>query len=319
LERDLEWVLERTGSFWEALAGADVFLTGGRGFVGSWLLESFAWANRRLTLRARISVVTRDAERFRSEKPHLAGDASVEVLQGDLGTLPIPRRPFRYAIHSAAEAGATQRVVEIIKAQGVRRLLYSGSGAAYGEQPADVERLDEGFVAPIECCTPYGRAKREAEAVCLGAGEVGVEVVIGRLFAFVGPYLPLDKNFAAGNFVRDAYGGGPICVKGDGTPLRSYLYGADMAVWLWTLLIHGVAGHTYNVGSDRAISILDLARTVERVCGVTRGVRVALPAEDGVAPKRYIPSIARARKEFGLDAWTSLEEGIERMFQFSMK
>jgi dTDP-glucose 4,6-dehydratase len=131
--------------------------------------------------------------------------------------------------------------------------------------------------------------------------------------------LPLEKNFAVGNFVRDARMGGPIEVEGDGTPLRSYLYAADLAIWLWTLLIEGIPGRTYNIGSDQAVSILDLARTVESVCGVKSGIRVALKPAMGVKPKRYVPSIARAREELRLEPWIGLEEGIRRMFQFSMK
>jgi dTDP-glucose 4,6-dehydratase len=319
LERDLVHVLERTESLWDTIAGANVFITGGTGFVGSWLLESFVWANKQLNLRARMFVLTRDPEKFRADKPQLAREACVHILHGDLETFQFPAQEFHYVIHAAAESGCAQRVLEMAKTSGTRRVLYTSSGAVYGEQPTDIENLDEEFVAPIECCTPYGRAKRETETLCVRAADAGLGVVIGRLFAFVGPYLPLEKNFAVGNFVRDARQGGPIEVEGDGTPLRSYLYAADLAIWLWTLLIKGSPGRPYNVGSDQAISILDLARTVERVCGVKRGIRVALKSAIGAKPKRYVPAIARGREELRLEPWIGLEEGIRRMFQFSMK
>jgi dTDP-glucose 4,6-dehydratase len=316
LEQDLDHVLERTGSLWEALAGTAVFITGGTGFVGSWLLESFVWANKRLSLNARVFVLTRNPEKLGAERPHLAGDVSVNILQGDLETFRFPRQQFDFVIHAAAEVGSTQRVLEMAKTNGACGLLYTSSGAVYGEQPADIENVDEEFVPMSEASTPYAQAKRGSEALCFRAAEAGLGVVIGRLFAFVGPYLPLDKNFAAGNFVRDARMGGPICVEGDGTPMRSYLYAADMAIWLWTLLIKGLPGRVYNVGSDRALSILDLARTVTRVCGVTREVSVGLKPAVSEKPKRYVPSIARAREELGLDSWIGLDEGIRRMFNF---
>ena len=319
LERDLEHVLERAGFLWDAFAGANVFITGGTGFVGSWLLESFVWANKQLNLRARIFVLTRDPEKLRADRPHLAREACVHILHGDLETFPFPAEEFEYVIHASAESGSTQRILEMAKTRGTRRLLYTSSGAVYGEQPADVENMDEEFISPIACCTPYGRAKRETETLCVRAADAGLGVVIGRLFAFVGPYLPLEKNFAVGNFVRDARTGGPIEVEGDGTPLRSYLYAADLAIWLWTLLIKGIPGRTYNVGSDQAVSILDLARTVERVCRVKTGIRTALKPAMGVKPKRYVPAIARVREELRLEPWIGLEEGIHRMFQFSMK
>jgi dTDP-glucose 4,6-dehydratase len=324
LERDLDHVLAHTEGVWGPVKGTNIFVTGGTCFVGQWLIDSFMWANRRLNLNARLFVLTRNPNAFEGRRPALKGDKAIEILRGDIKTTKFPEEEFRFVIHAAHEHSAvpssanlegTRRVLELAKTRGTKRLLYVSSGAVYGEQPVEIEMMTEDTV-PASRITGYGEAKRESEAWCLGASDSTLDVVIARLFAFIGPYLPLDRNFAAGNFVRDALLGGPIRIEGDGTPLRSYLYAADVAIWLWTLLLNGGAGRAYNVGSDQAISILELAKQVERVCGVTRGICVAEEAVEGVRPKRYVPSIARARTELGLEQWIGLDEGICRMFNW---
>ena len=122
----------------------------------------------------------------------------------------------------------------------------------------------------------------------------GFDTVIARLFAFVGPLFPLDENFAAGNFIRDALAGGPVQIDGDGTPYRSYLYAADLAIWLWTLLMLGERGTAYNVGSPDAVSIADLARRVVEVAAPRAEIRIAHAAIPGVPAARYIPATDRA-------------------------
>jgi len=325
LERDLHHVLAHSAGLWEPLRGKNLFVTGATSFVGRWLIESFVWANRQLELKARMFVLTRDQQSFTKSRPLCTVDKSIEILRGDIKTITFPEAEFRFIIHAAyedsprpvaANAEGTRRVLELAKTRGTGRLLYASSGAVYGEQPAETELMAEDTIGATGGVTGYAEAKRESEAQCLRASDAKLGVVIARLFTFIGPYLPVDRNYAVGNFVRDARLAGPIRIEGDGTPLRSYLYAADVAIWLWTLLIKGTAGRAYNVGSDQALSILDLAKRVERVCGVKRGISVAQQAVPGAQPKRYVPSIARARTELGLQPWIGLEEGIRRMFSW---
>ncbi len=122
--------------------------------------------------------------------------------------------------------------------------------------------------------------------------QYGLPVKVARGFAFIGPYLPLDAHFAAGNFLRDGLRGGPIRVGGDGTPYRSYLYAADLAVWLWTLLFRGAPCRPYNVGGEEAVSIAELACCVAVHFGV--GVQIARAATPGRPAERYVPATRRA-------------------------
>ncbi len=163
--------------------------------------------------------------------------------------------------------------------------------------------------------TGYGHAKRISEFLgMMYAQEYGLETKIARCFAFVGPYLPLSLNFAVGNFLRDALAGGPIVVQGDGTPYRSYMYAADLAVWLWTILFRGQSCRAYNVGSDEGLDLADLASRIGRLLGGV-GVQIVGAAVAGRSAARYVPSIARAG-ELHLDILVPLEEAMRRTVRF---
>jgi dTDP-glucose 4,6-dehydratase len=159
----------------------------------------------------------------------------------------------------------------------------------------------------------YGEGKRVSELLCtLFAEQTGIEFKIARCFAFAGPCLPLDANFAIGNFIRDCIAGQLIDIAGDGTPRRSYLYAADLAVWLWTILFKAQSLQAFNVGSEAAISIADLARLVADTLNPTVGIRVRKEALIGVAPLQYVPSTKKAQEMLGLAESTSLAESIRR-------
>jgi nucleoside-diphosphate-sugar epimerase len=334
--RDLEEAHAHCRDAFASLDGANIFVTGGTGFFGRWLLALIAHVRREVNVRA--TVLTRDPDAFRASCPDLAACDAFTFKRGDVRYFEFPKGRFTHVIHAAtdtsvaADADAanlmesivegTKRVLEFAAAAGVSRLLYVSSGAVYGPQPQDLERIPEtygGAPDPLDPRSGYGQAKRLAEQMCVCAGAKGrLEPVVARAFAFVGPCLPLDAHFAIGNFIRDAEAGRDIVVAGDGTPLRSYLYVGDLAAWLVTLLVKGGAGQAYNVGSDAAVGIADLARNVARLTQPSPSVIVkGKPSPD--APRaRYVPNIDKARA-LGLDVWTSLDDAIRRMMAFARK
>ena len=332
LAPDLAYVLENTRALWDELRGQRLFITGGTGFFGCWLLESFLWANRELGLGASVTVLTRDPAGFRRRIPHLALDPAVTLYPGDVRALDYPAGSFSHVIHAATTASAdlngndplrmldtivegTRRVLDLSAERGVRKFLFTSSGAVYGKQPADLSHIPETYAGVPDTMDPlaaYAEGKRFSELLCaIYARKYGIETKIARGFAFVGPYLPLDRHFAAGNFIRDRLRGGPIQVQGDGTTLRSYLYAADLAIWLWTILFKGQSCRPYNVGSDSAVAISDLASMVAGL-GPPTEVRIASAPQPGVLPERYVPDIARARTELNLTPSVSLADAVLR-------
>ncbi|MFV0280219.1 MAG: NAD-dependent epimerase/dehydratase family protein [Rhodoblastus sp.] len=332
--RDLDLALSRCGPAFERLRDAHIFITGGTGFFGRWLLALVAYAHAQYGVRA--TVLTRSVERAQRDLPELANHESVALVQGDVRYFEFPKGRFTHIVHAAADTsvaadrdpatlidtivGGTRRVLEFAASAGALRLLYVSSGAIYGAQPADLAHIPEtwtGAPDPLDPRSAYGQAKRLAEQMCVCAAAQGkFAPVIARAFAFAGPGLPLDGHFAVGNFIRDALAGRDIVVSGDGTPLRSYLYAGDLAAWLVTLLARGEANRAYNVGSDAAISIADLARRVADLAPQNTGVEIRGKAAPGAPRARYIPSIEAARN-LGLDAWTPLDAAIEATMRFA--
>ena len=331
--KDLDHILEHTAPLWEEIRGQNIFITGGTGYFGCWLLESFTWVNDRLSLAAGATVLSRNPAAFVTKAPHLANHPSVHLVQGDVRDFKFPRGEFRYVIHAATDAsaklnrenpllmfetivGGTRRALEFARTHGTTKFLLTSSGAVYGKQPPGMTHIPEdypGVPDPMDLEAAYGQGKWSAEVLCrLYSHHFGLETKITRCFAQVGPYLPMDIHYAMGNFIRDAVQGGRILVNGDGSPIRSYLYAADLAVWLWTILLKGQPCYPYNVGSDRSVSISELAELVRRQIAPRSEVIITRQAEPSHLRQRYVPSIERARGELGLDSWISLEEAIKR-------
>jgi dTDP-glucose 4,6-dehydratase len=326
LANDLDHVLAHTSGIWEALRGQSIFITGGTGFVGTWLVESLVRANERLNLNARAILLTRNPERVRVRH------SSVQLLKGDVRTFTYPEGEFAFVIHAATEQQhhpgmfeldlqGTKHVLEFARIRGTKRFLFTSSGAVYGKQPPELTHIPEDYPgAPptVDLISAYGQAKRASEFLCaMYAQQFRFSTVIARLFAFAGPHLPLDLNFAIGNFIRDVLSGGPVRIAGDGTPYRSYLYAADLAIWLWTLFIRGESARPYNVGSGDDLTIASLARAVVDNTIPGTPIEIARQRVTGAPPSRYVPSVERARAELGLTPLIPLAEAIRRMYTWN--
>ena len=333
----MDHVLAHTEGLWEELRGKNIFITGGTGFFGCWFLESFAWANEKLNLNASMLVLTRDLEAFKKKAPHLTNDSSISFHTGDIRSFDFPESEFDYIIHAAASLSSlpdgkdslevfdiivegTRHILEFAKQCKANKFLLISSGAVYDQQPPDITCICEDYQKapdPADWHSSYGEGKRAAELLTvLNARQYGFEAKIPRCFAFVGPYQKLDGQWAIGNFIRDGLNGGPIVVKGDGMAYRSYLYAADLIIFLWTILFRGESCLPYNVGSEEEINIRSLAQLVSSVCKIKKDVVISKKPDIKADIERYIPSTKRVREKLNLKQLISLQDAIKRTLRY---
>lgn len=318
-----------------ALKKARIFITGGTGYIGRWLLDSLCYANTLLSLDIRLTVLSRSPINFVASNPELANNKIIEFITGDIRTFEFPAGEYTHAIHAATDVIAenspldtfdvtnngTRRVLDFCQQRQIENILLLSSGAVYGPIPHNISLVPETYLgcpSPGALNSAYGIGKIVSE--WLGntySSQNNLSFKSARIFAQVGPHLPLDKQFAAGNFILNTLQKSPILIKGDGSPLRSYMYSSDLVIWLLRILSRGESGKAYNVGSDYAISISDLAKKITQIAGTSNPEIIILgTSSPDAAPERYVPDISRAQNELGLSIEVALDEALYKTIEW---
>ena len=291
-----------------------LLIIGGTGFFGKSILHSF---QRDLLSQfgiERIIVGARNIESFQNKFPELI-DHRIQLVKMDVSTLTeLPHADV--VIHAATSTDATdyktnsngekinieQSTLNYFKlAQRYHRtskIVYCSSGAVYGQQPDDLEKMDEDFQLQdvsnlIEYKRDYALGKRNAENEITKLGSLGLNVSIARCFAFHGKYLPREQHFAYGNFVGAAERGEVIEVKANHRVVRSYMHADDLVYSLIKIALHSSPQcPVFNVGSDKAIEIRDLANQLGQQYNVP--VIIAPITSDKI--DRYVPNTDKLKR-----------------------
>lgn len=291
-----------------------LLIIGGTGFFGKSILHSF---QRDLLSQfgiERIIVGARNIESFQNKFPELI-DHRIELVKMDVSKVTeLPQADV--VIHAATSTDATdyktnpndeKRNIEqsisnycqlAPQYHRFSKIVYCSSGAVYGEQPEDLEKIDEDFQFQdvsnfIEYKRDYTLGKRYAENEILKLASLGLNVSIARCFAFHGKYLPRDQHFAYGNFIGAAERGETIEVKANYRVVRSYMHADDLVDSLIKIALHSSPQcPIFNVGSDEDIEIRDLANQIGRQYNVP--VNIAPITSDKI--NRYVPNTDKLKK-----------------------
>ena len=316
------------------LRNANLLVTGGTGFVGSWIAEMTAFLNDCHGFKINLALLAPRASDFRSRAPHLASRRDIELIEADVRSLVEVPRETNWIIHAAGTpdnrfhfshpiktfetivVGTHSLLNAASRLSALQRVLCLSSGLVYGPQHWEDALLAENAFTALDCnnfANLYAESKRAAEMLTAAyRSQYGVPVLNARLFAFIGPYQLLDRPWAINNFLRDALRGGPIRLQGSGETVRSYLYGSDLAFWLLNILVSGNIGGAYNVGSPKGISLRDLAAKIADDAPRRPSIELNTLPSGKVSNTRWLPDVSLAQGQCGLQVRIDLDQAIGR-------
>lgn len=340
MKSDLEEIVSRLAEDAEEFAGKRILLTGGKGFLGRYLVEVLALLNG-TALQKPCEVVVLDNSSTAAGKATL-----VEELPGCSYVAHDVVEPlgwddhFDFVIHAAGIASpfyyrahpletlevatiGTKNMLEVAR-RSQARFLFLSSSEIYGDPPSEHIPTTESYRGNVACIGPracYDEGKRVGETLCHIYHEVhGSSTVIVRPFNFYGPGMAQLDYRVLPNFAAAIKAGKPLKIYGSGRQTRTYCYVTDGVVGIFKSLLHGVRGEPYNIGNPKPeIAVPDLVHEIEEVLGrpipyVLTDYPDSYPADE---PSRRCPDVRKARLQLGYEPQVPLREGLKRFLTWT--
>ena len=349
LDQDLSYICDNLKEEFGKMAGKNLLITGGAGFLGYYLIQATLHFNKREGKSQPINVIVWDS--FIRGTPQwlkdLAGTPNFLAEHRDLiDPLPVPMPDFQWIIHAAGiasppfyrkyplktiDANITgirnlldYSVAQADRGKPVEGFLFYSSSEIYGEPSPDWIPTPENYRGLVSCTGPracYDESKRFGETLCVVfAQEHGVPTKIARPFNNYGPGLKITDKRVIPDLVRDMLAGRDMVMYSDGKPTRTFCYSADSVTGYYKVLVNGHVGEPYNVGTERPeISMTALA---EKIMAYGRemfnynGKVVHQPNPETVYlvdnPNRRCPDISKGRSHLNYNPTILVDEGLRR-------
>ncbi|MBI2957383.1 MAG: SDR family oxidoreductase [Chloroflexi bacterium] len=298
-----------------------VLVSGGAGFIGSWLCRRLLDDGYRVVCLDNLSTGSRE---------NLRG-LDVDLIQADV-TGPVDVKadyifdlasrasPVDFETHPIdillTNSRGAQNMLEMARKSSAR-FLFSSTSEVYGDPLQHPQREDYfGNVNPVGIRSCYDESKRFAEAMTMAFHRThGTDVRLARIFNTYGERMRPEDGRVVPNLVGQAIAGQPMTVYGDGSQTRSFCYVSDMVEGLVRLMFKdGIAGTVVNLGNPHEVTVLEIARVIKKLTGSkSEIVHRPLPPDD---PVRRRPDISRARELLGWQPLVGLEEGLGRTIEY---
>jgi len=305
-----------------------ILVTGGAGFIGSWLCDVL------VSLDADVTCLDNLSTGKMRNIDHLLEKPRFKFVNNDVCTFKT-KDEFDYILHMASHAAPEEyqtHPIETLRTSSLgsanmaelarkkdATILFASTSEVYGD--ARVVPTPEtywGNVNPVGPRSCYDEGKRFAEALFTAYHEQhGLDVKIARIFNSFGPRLRDDGLYgrAVSRFIKQALANEPITVYGDGKQTRSFGYISDTITGLMLLTTNTKAkGEVVNLGNAQEITILQLAKKIKQLTkSKSRFTFYPLPKGD---PKRRSPDTDKMKKLLCWKPKISLEQGLKRTIEW---
>ncbi|MDQ6968170.1 MAG: NAD-dependent epimerase/dehydratase family protein [Mariprofundaceae bacterium] len=321
----------------EPLKGKTILITGGTGFIGSWVARALAWLNDESDFHCKIILLARTPENLEKDDPELYRRDDIVFIRSDIRSLNNLPKNINYIIHAAASPDnrvhmsdpvntmdvismGTKAVLEAAsRLANIEGIVHVSSGQVYDGASSNGEAFSEmmagGFLKG-NVTSVYPEAKRFAETICLAyRSQYKLPINIVRPFAFIGPFQSLKKPWAINSFLQEALNGQSMRMVGNGKPQRSYLYASDMAAWLLAVLAKGERGEKYNLGSSESISLVNVANKINVMIPNPVDVIIQNHNDD---ESKFIPDLNHIIEQLEVAEVFTFEEALQHTIKWNI-
>lgn len=329
---------------WGRLSNCRVVVTGGGGFIGSYLVRTLLQLHSlgKVARPVRVVAVVRDLDRARERFADVPDNGCLELLRWDLNTIAVPDLgDVDYILHAASQASprhygtdpvgtlvpntvGTLALLEALRrAPSPRGLLFVSSSEVYGSVTTDnpLDELSYGMVDPASVRACYAESKRLGETACVAwHHQYKLPTYIVRPFHTYGPGLIAEDGRVFADFAFSVVRHQNIVMNSDGSARRAFCYVSDAIAGFFTVLLSGNAAQPYNVANPEGeLSVMELADLVvglfpERHLQVERRFTKQEARYMPSTYSRLVPDVARLR-DLGWQAEVSPREGFKRMIE----